>query len=75
MATTQVRDLAEMLKSDGDLRTRFREDARGTVDAIGIDLGPDELEALDAVDWSAMGDPELLVRIGGASIRGTNAAS
>ena len=71
MASTQVRDLAARLASDDHFREQFRSDARTTVRSYGIKLNTAELEALDAVDWDAMTDDELLVRVRGASARAT----
>ena len=72
MASQQVRQLATRLGDDVELRRRFRANARAATRDAGIALSSNELSALDAVDWSAMSDNELLVRLRGAAARGTH---
>jgi len=72
VASWQVQRLAANLAEDRDFRTSFRADPDAAVRVGGFELSNEELEALRAVNWSAMSDEELLVRLRGAAHRGTH---
>jgi hypothetical protein len=72
MASQQIRQLSAQLATDAGFRSRFRQDPRGTLSDDGYALSGDELSALDAVDWAAMGDEEIVTRVSSAANRGTH---
>ena len=62
MAYAAVGKLMDKWVNDSRFREELRKDPQGTVQKTGIQLTPDEWQALQKVDW-AQSDEELKTRL------------
>jgi hypothetical protein len=66
MGREAIEALMDRWVSDAGFREQVRTDPAGAVEATGIVLDADELDALRSIDWS-LSDQELQVRVSKAS--------
>ncbi|HUO70903.1 MAG TPA: hypothetical protein VMU39_09010 [Solirubrobacteraceae bacterium] len=65
MGEEESQDLADRLAEDAELRAQFRDSPADVVEEAGIELDYEQRAKLEAEDWSAISDEELIERLSG----------
>jgi hypothetical protein len=66
----QIQNFIDTLSSDPDLLNDFRESPADVIEQHGIELTDEQREKLEAEDWSAVSDDDVIDRL---STRGASA--
>ncbi len=65
MNERRISALIDGLADDAGLRQEFRADPVGVCERFGLELSDEQRMKLEAEDWEAVSDDELLSRLGG----------